>query len=361
MGLLRLLPSIVNMSCELLSYRENVVVSLSLWSMVFIFITAAGLSLALVPLWCRLMQAAKLSQPIRAAEVAELQGLHLSKGGTPTMGGVPMIASMLLARAFLGPSWTISDLLTALPMLFMAALGGCDDIFKVFKKSYRGVSGTLRFYAENLFGMLWCGAVMWMLQDVCFGRISVPFAGGIAFVSLAIGIPLAVITMTSCVNAVNLTDGMDGLAPGLLLLSFLGAGYLAASASAELLSPELGTMLAAWCFAAAGACLGFVHHNRYPAKIFMGDVGSAGLGALLATVCIMMRSELLLLILGGVYVVETASVIVQVFVFKRFGWRLLRCSPLHHHFELSGYCESKVVPLFWLAGIVLTILAILYR
>lgn len=334
----------------------------SIWPSTVVFVLAALLSLALVPLWCRIMQMAKLWQPIRAAEVVELQGLHLDKSTTPTMGGVPLIGSMLVARLLVGPCYSVFDLMLAVPMLFMAMLGGCDDVCKLTRKSYHGLSGSLRFYSENVFALLWIGAGMFLSNhSVAFDSINLPFAGGLLYISVVIGIPLAVVTMTGCVNAVNLTDGMDGLAAGLLLCSFLGTGYLAASASPELLAPELLACVTAWCCAAAGACLGFLWHNRHPAKIFMGDVGSAGLGALLASVFILMRSELLLILLGGVYVIETLSVIVQVFTFKRFGRRLLRCSPLHHHFELSGYSEPKVVSAFWVVGGILTVLAILSR
>ncbi|MDD3115300.1 MAG: phospho-N-acetylmuramoyl-pentapeptide-transferase [Anaerovibrio sp.] len=294
-------------------------------------ILAVGLVMAAAPRLIPELHKLKFGQSIRE----EGPKSHQVKSGTPTMGGIMIILSIAATCAVICPL-TMELRLALLIMLGHFILGFLDDYIKVVKKHNQGLSAR-----QKLLGQL----VIALLTAYYAGLptdLWVPFAGrldlGMGFYALL----LFVLVGTS--NAVNLTDGLDGLASGTVI---------AASLAYMLICLWLGKLeLAVFCAAMAGACLGFLKYNRHPAKIFMGDTGSLALGGALAAVGILTHTEILLAVIGIVFVCEAMSVIIQVTSFKTRGKRVFLMSPIHHHFELKGWSETKVVRTFWLAGMV---------
>ena len=273
---------------------------------------------------------------------------HMVKSGTPTMGGLVMIFAVLITCFTSGQMNTDMWMLIGIFLAF-GAIGFLDDFVKVAMKRNLGLTA----WQKLLLQVLIAGAVAYYQSSVSvygtsvfipiihqhwdFGWFYVPF---VAFVIVAMA------------NSVNLTDGLDGLASGVtaivaLFLSIVGTAF-------HFTAPT------AFCAAIAGACIGFLVYNRYPARLFMGDTGSMALGGGIAAAAILMNIELIIPIAGGVYVAEALSVIIQVASYKlRNGKRVFRMAPLHHHFELGGWKETKVVIVFWLATLILCILGLL--
>lgn len=310
----------------------------------------------------------KFGQPIRTKEeVHRLFELHGAKKGTPTMGGVlilgaVLISALLWARPTNGFVW-----LVLISTVFLGGIGFYDDYLKVAKKNSAGISSRLKFGLQCL---LAAGFTAFFFHDESLWRqaqsLYVPFfkeplilhMGFAAFL-----LYLLVIVGTS--NAVNLTDGLDGLAAGCsttVAATYGLLAYVAATGPAAryLQIPEVphAGELTVICLALAGACLGFLWWNCHPARVFMGDTGSLAIGGLLGTVAICTKQEILLIIVGGVFVIEALSVILQVASFKLTGKRILKMSPIHHHFELSGWKESTVIVRFWIMSILFALLGI---
>jgi len=306
------------------------------------FLIALVTSLILGPLVIPLLRKLKFGQSIRNDGPAR----HLSKAGTPTMGGVIFIIGSLAAGLVTG--WNNREALVVLgALLGFGLIGFIDDYIKVALKRSLGLRAR-----EKLLGQFLLAALLVILIITVLNRntaIAVPFSKILAghYIVLDWGpwfyLVFSTILIVGMANAVNLTDGLDGLAAGVTTVSafaFILVG---------LLSGKLGVALA--MAALAGGCIGFLHYNRFPARVFMGDTGSLALGGALGTAALITGSELLLLVVGGVFVLEVASVILQVFSFQVFGRRIFRMSPLHHHFELGGWSEVRVVRTFWLAAI----------
>ena len=281
------------------------------------------------------------------------------------MGGVLVIAAIVI------PTLLWADLSNRIIQLaqqgtvWMGVIGFIDDYLKVVKKRPKGMIGRFKLVGQVSYGLL-LGAVLVFGGDgtELVTSTSVPFLKDALLDWQWFYIPLVVLVVTGTSNAVNLADGLDGLAIGLGSLAFAGfavVAYLSGhSVFAEYLNllylPQSGE-LAIYCAAVVGSGLGFLWFNAHPARIFMGDTGSLALGGALGTIAILVKKELLLVIIGGLFVAEALSVMAQVLYFRRTGGkRLLRMSPLHHHFELGGWSETQVVVRFWIVGILLLLL-----
>lgn len=305
----------------------------------------AILWILLGPVYIRFLKQKMLGQYIREDGPQQ----HHQKAGTPTMGGLLIVAvvlfSLTLALAFGAIPITAKLLWAALVLVVFGLLGFSDDYLKIAKKKNKGLSGWTKLLIQVLTG----GAIgLWTMLAQEASTLDV-FGHGV--LSLGWFYPLFVIlVITGTSNAYNLTDGLDGLAGGTGLVTFIGFAFL--------LTQQPDLMLLALFL--AGGCLGFLCFNRHPAQIFMGDTGSLALGGVMGTLAVLGKVELYLLLLGGVYVLETLSVILQVIYFKlTHGKRLFKMSPLHHHFELCGWREPTVVLTFVLTQALLSVTAVL--
>ena len=323
------------------------------------FFTAFFVCLLIGPAFIRRMNHRQMGQNVRDDGPES----HLKKQGTPTMGGKLMLIGIipaLLSWMDLSNSLVLVALIVTLGFGY---IGYVDDWMKVSQKNTKGLSGKFRLAAEFLISGL---AVAILIHWGEFStQLAVPFLKNVSF-DLGWGyVPFACLVIVGCANAVNLTDGLDGLAIVPIIIScltFMIFAYVAGHYEiANYLNipfisgaGELVPMGAA--IVAAG--LGFLWFNAYPAQVFMGDVGSLALGAALGTVAVIIRQELLLILVGGVFVVEAVSVIVQVVSFRTTGKRVFRMAPIHHHFELKGWAEPKVIVRFWIISIILAILAL---
>lgn len=288
---------------------------------------------------------------------------HLKKAGTPTLGGIFIIGSILLSVIFSGNFNSPHFVISALVMLSYFLLGWLDDYLKIIKKNSDGVSARYK--------LLWqfTTAIVAMYCAICYEVITtdlyVPFLKD-PVVDLGYWYLLfASFVIVGSSNAVNLTDGLDGLVTGPVITSAVTLGVLAylsghVELSAHLLIPyvENSGELAVLASAIAGASVGFLWYNSFPAQIFMGDVGSLSLGGVLGTIAVMTKNEFLFVIIGGIFVMEAISVILQVGSYKLRKKRIFKMAPIHHHFELLGWPEPKVIVRFWIISIVLSIFAI---
>lgn len=272
---------------------------------------------------------------------------HEVKTGTPTMGGtvfvfailVTLLISAWLMKLLEGSVWMI-----LLTFLLFGGIGFVDDFISIFKKQNEGLTAKQKFILQIIFSI-----VIMLIGVLHHYKISIPL-GFTQITNPVILIIFASVWINGFSNAVNLTDGLDGLATGLNIIAYGAYFAIAINHGAQ--------TIALACFVVVGALLGFLIYNKKPAKIFMGDVGSLALGAGLAVISILLNNPWSLLIIGLVFVVETASVILQVWSFKTRGKRIFKMSPIHHHFEMSGWSESKVVYVFWLVGMIAAIIYI---
>ena len=310
----------------------------------------------------------KFGQPIRTKdEVNKLFELHGAKKGTPTMGGLLIIGSIVVSTLLWARSENPFVWLVLFSTLFLGAIGFYDDWLKVSKKNSKGISSKLKFGLQCVLAAIF---TIFFLTSPRLAEIAkqlyIPFLKEPLIVSLGwltFVFYLLVIVGTS--NAVNLTDGLDGLATGCtatVAATYAGLAYLAGNVrAAEYLQipyvPFSGE-LAVVCSALLGACLGFLWWNAFPARVFMGDTGSMAIGGMLGAVAICCKQEILLVIVGGVFVIEALSVILQVLSFKMTGRRIIKMSPIHHHFELSGWKENTVIVRFWIVSILFALLGL---
>ena len=297
---------------------------------------------------------------------------HLKKEGTPTMGGIIVLLAVILPT-FL---WAKLDdkhiLLILLATMWMGAIGFLDDYLKVVKKYSRGLIARYKMAGQISLGLI-VGIILINYPDSSqfATSISIPFvANGTLDVSWFY-IPLVILVITGTSNAVNLTDGLDGLATGLVAIATLVFGAIAYATGrldySEYLNiiylPGTGELFI-FCLALIGACIGFLWFNANPAKVFLGDTGSLAVGAALGTLAVLLKKEILLFMIGGVFVAESLSVMMQVYYFRYTkkkngeGIRIFRMAPLHHHFELMGWPENHVVVRFWIIGILLALISL---
>lgn len=290
---------------------------------------------------------------------------HAGKSGTPTMGGVLIISSILLTMLLWGDLRNMYIWIMILSLTGFGAIGLADDYLKVVRKSHKGLRPCYKFGAQLLIALL-IGLFLYMNpKDPYSDVLSIPFFKRWLIELGWFYIPFSLVVIVGSSNAVNLTDGIDGLAIGLVGIAVLANGALVYISGHKGLAQYLQVLylpgtgeLTVFCGAMLGASLGFLWYNSYPADVFMGDVGSLGLGGALGTLAVITKHEIVLAIVGGIFVIETLSVIFQVASFKMTGKRIFRMAPIHHHFELKGWPEPKVIVRFWIVGIMLALLSL---
>lgn len=302
-----------------------------------------------------------LQQPIRDDGPQS----HLSKAGTPTMGGALILFSILLTTLLWGNLNNRYIWIVSLVTLGFGAIGWIDDYRKLVRKNSKGLPARWKYFFQSVLGFSAAIILFYLARSPIETQLLIPFFKHI-FLQLGIlYIPLAYLVIVGTSNAVNLTDGLDGLAilPTVLIAGALGIfAYLTGNVSfANYLAiphvPGVGELVV-FCGAIVGAGLGFLWFNTYPAQIFMGDVGALGLGAALGVIAVMVRQEVVLLLMGGIFVLETVSVILQVGYFKMTRKRIFRMAPIHHHFELKGWPEPRVIVRFWIITVVLVLIGL---
>ena len=327
----------------------------SVWAL----LTALIISILFGPAMIRWLQRVKCGQTIKADGPQ-----HQAKQGTPTMGGVMIIFSVAISTLLWADLSNIYVWLTLLVFAGFGAVGFADDYIKVVKKQNAGLSAKAKFTFQCAVA---AAALYLLIQEPAYStQLSVPFFKNFTPDLGWFYIPFAMVVMVGASNAVNLTDGLDGLAIGPMIVAmacFAIFIYVTGHARmADYLAIQniqgIGEVTV-FCGAMVGAGLGFLWFNAHPAQVFMGDVGSLSLGGALGFVAVLAKQELLLAIVGGVFVFETLSVILQVGYFKLSGGkRIFKMAPLHHHFELKGIPESKIIVRFWILSILMALMAL---
>jgi len=290
---------------------------------------------------------------------------HVNKTGTPTMGGILIILCILFAVFLWGNLANRYVWIMIASLVGFGFIGFMDDYLKTIKKSPKGLTARYKFGSQIALALL-IGIFLYLNpKDPYADVLSVPFFKKWLFDLSWFYVPFSVIVIVGSSNAVNLTDGIDGLAIGLVAVAVLATGILVYISGHKGLAQYLQVLylpgtgeLTVFCGAMLGASLGFLWYNSYPADIFMGDVGSLGLGGSLGTLAVITKHEIVLAVVGGIFVIETVSVIMQVASFKVTGKRIFKMAPIHHHFELKGWPEPKVIVRFWILGIILALLSL---
>ncbi len=339
---------------------------------------AAAVTALLVAFWVgpKLIRKLKEHQIGEAAKL-EAPKTHLSKAGTPTMGGLIVLAAILLAGVLWADMKNVYVDLILLVTVALGSVGFLDDYLKVIKKKPKGLIGRYKIIGQVVVGLIVGGTIYFFPELIDHSLVpirsstTVPFFKHLGLDFGVLYIPVVVFIITATSNAVNLTDGLDGLAIGtvaIVCMTLAVITYVSGNAkwSEYLLIPFLkGTgELAVFCAAISGAALGFLWFNSYPAQVFMGDTGSLALGGIIGAMCVMIKQELLLPTLGGVFLMETVSVIIQRTYFKYTkrkygeGRRVFKMAPIHHHFELLGWSEPKIVTRFYILAILMMILSL---
>jgi len=336
-------------------------------------VTALIISFWLGPKFIRMLKARQIGE----AAKLEAPKNHLSKAGTPTMGGLIVLTSLLIPCLLWGDLRNMYIVIIAGVTALLGFVGFLDDYLKVVKKKPKGLIGGYKIVGQVTAGLIVGGIIYfhpeWIDADLrkYASSSTMPFFKNFEVNFGVLYIPIVIFVITATSNAVNLTDGLDGLAAGtvaIVALTLAIISYITGNIemSQYLTIPYLrGTgELTVFCAALVGAAMGFLWFNTYPAQVFMGDTGSLALGGAIGTLCVLIKKELLLPTLGGVFLMETASVIIQRFYFKYTkkkygeGRRVFRMAPIHHHFELLGWPEPKIVTRFYIIAILLMILSL---
>lgn len=327
----------------------------------YAMVTALVLSFLVGPWLIRKLRDLKAGQMIRE----EGPEAHRRKAGTPTMGGVLILLSVVVPTVLWADLTEPFIQIVLVATLWMGGLGFLDDWLKVVKRQSKGLIATQKVVGQVLFGIL---VGVWLHFQPLHGEwvtmTQVPFFKE-RFIDFGwLYIPFIILVVTAATNAVNLTDGLDGLAIGLTGIAaaaFAAFAYVIGRADwsqyLQILHLPGSGELTIYCLALMGAALGFLWYNAHPAQVFMGDTGSLAIGGAFGTLAILMKVEFVLIVIMGVFVLETLSVILQVISFKLRGKRVFKMSPLHHHFELSGWPEEKIVLRFYILGILFAMLA----
>ncbi|TAL61149.1 MAG: phospho-N-acetylmuramoyl-pentapeptide-transferase [Legionella sp.] len=319
-------------------------------------LTALLVGLICGPMMIRWLQKLQIGQVVRDDGPQS----HLSKKGTPTMGGVLILLAIAVSCLLWCDLKQASIWLVLLVTLSNGVVGWVDDYRKLVLKNSKGLPGRWKYFWQSVIAIIAVSYLYWTAALPVHTQLTVPFFKTVS-IDLGLLFPiLAYFVIVGTSNAVNLTDGLDGLAimPIVMVAGALGVFAYASSNMMHahyLAIPYVPNTaeITIFCSAIVGAGLGFLWYNTYPAQVFMGDVGSLALGAALGIVAVVMRQELVLLIMGGLFVIETLSVILQVGYFKyTHGKRLFRMAPLHHHFELKGWAEPKIIVRFWIITVV---------
>jgi len=324
-------------------------------------LTALALSLYFGPKLIRYLQSMQIGQTVRDDGPES----HLSKSGTPTMGGILILASIILSVLLWGDLSNTYVLTTLFVVASFGVIGFVDDYRKVIRKDANGLIARWKYFWQTVVGLSTAVFLYWQAQSPAETALLIPFLKNVMPQLGLLYIALAYFVIVGTSNAVNLTDGLDGLA---IVPTIMVAGAFAVFAyvtgnvnfSAYLNIPHIAqtSELVVVCTAIVGAGLGFLWFNTYPAQVFMGDVGSLALGATLGVIAVLVRQELVLVIMGGVFVMETLSVILQVGSYKLRGERIFRMAPIHHHYELKGWPEPRVIVRFWIISLVLVLVGL---
>jgi phospho-N-acetylmuramoyl-pentapeptide-transferase len=333
-------------------------------------ITALLFSLLIGPKIIRLLKSKQLGEEIRP----DGPETHLAKAGTPTMGGIIVLLGIIIGVLLWAKLDNFYIQLIFIATLWMGGVGFLDDYLKVVKKFQKGLVGRYKLVGQIILGLFIGGMLFFNPEFVYEGinaNTSLPFFKNLEIDFGWLYIPVVVFVITGTSNAVNLSDGLDGLAAGLIavaMLAFGGMSYISGNVNFSdylniIYLPGSGE-LTVYCLAVVGASMGFLWYNAYPAQVFMGDTGALALGSTLGAIAVLLKKEILLVLIGGVFVAETLSVIIQTSYFrysrKKFGEgrRIFKMAPLHHHFEIKGWHESKVVTRLWIIGILLALLSL---
>ncbi len=324
-------------------------------------LTALGISLLLGPWFIRRLSELKIGQAVRNDGPQS----HLSKSGTPTMGGalilVAIFASTLLWSDLSNRYVWVVMIVTAI----FGAVGWVDDYRKVAKKDSRGLPARWKYFWQSIAGF---GAAIFLYHAASTPaetQLFIPFFKNVALDMGVFYVVFSYFVIVGTSNAVNLTDGLDGLAimpcvmvaGALALIAYLSGNLKFSDYLHIAYIPGAGELVV-FCCAMVGAGLGFLWFNTYPATVFMGDVGALALGAALGVIAVIVRHEIVLFIMGGIFVLETVSVILQVASFKLTGKRIFRMAPIHHHFELKGWPEPRVIVRFWIITLMLVLIGL---
>jgi len=324
-------------------------------------LTAMLFSLLLGPWLIGRMRRLSVTQQIRD----DGPKTHMNKAGTPTMGGILIILCILLSVFLWGDLKNMYIWVMVVSLTGFGLIGFFDDYLKITKKNHKGLRAIYKFGNQIILAII-IGIFLYMNpKDPYSDVLSVPFFKKWLFDLSWFYIPFSAIVIIGSSNAVNLTDGIDGLAIGLVAIAVLATGALVYISGHKGLAQYLQVLylpgtgeLTVFCGAMFGASLGFLWYNSYPADIFMGDVGSLGLGGSLGTLAVITKHEIVLAVVGGIFVIETISVILQVTSFQLTGKRVFKMAPIHHHFELKGWPEPKVIVRFWIIGMMLALLSL---
>jgi len=332
----------------------------------FASITAFLITVIFAPPIIRKLAALKIGENVRREECPNLYEKHKNKQGTPTMGGI-LILIGIFASTLLWAELNNSYLLLALFVtLYMGVLGFVDDyrklVYKKTKSGKRGLNKRTKLFFQVLIGLMVALFLYWNPDNT--RALEFPFFKNVVIDLGIFYIPFVVLVITACSNAVNITDGLDGLAIGAIIMTavtYTGMSYVTGHVKfAEYLGiyylPEAAE-LTVFCASIIGAGLGFLWYNSYPATIFMGDTGALALGGAIGTVAVFIKKEMLLFLVGGIFVVEAFSVLLQIISFRTTGKRIFKIAPIHHHFEMCGWPESKVTIRFWIIAIILVLLS----
>jgi phospho-N-acetylmuramoyl-pentapeptide-transferase len=334
-------------------------------------LTALLMSLCLGPWLITRLRQSQIGQYVRDDGPSS----HQSKAGTPTMGGILIVVSIVVPTLLWADLTNAYVWLALTSLLFFATVGFVDDYLKIFRKRSLGLRVKQKMLLQILFALGIAFTLTILHRRGLYSiELSVPFfkrfTPELDWVILGVStfLPLiffVVVVIIGSSNAVNLTDGLDGLAGGLVVIAASAltvltyvTGHATFATYLDLIKNNYAGELTIFCGAMVGATLGFLWYNCYPAEIFMGDVGSMALGGAIGTVAILIKQELLLFSIGGIFVLEALSVILQVSSFRFRGKRILKMAPLHHHFELMGWAEPKVVIRFWLLGLIFALFSL---
>lgn len=325
-------------------------------------LTALVISFLIAPPMIRwLKRKQKEGQPIRS----DGPQTHLAKAGTPTMGGLMILISVSMSTLLWADLSNLYVWYALLVMVGYGMIGFCDDYLKLTKRNTKGLPGKMKILAQIAIGAVAAMGIMLTLPPDMATGIAVPFLKHFFIFLSWMFIPWALVVMIGASNAVNLTDGLDGLAivPVAIasacfgLISYLVGHYLYANYLHIPHVPGAGE-LAILCGALVGGAMGFLWYNAPPAMIFMGDTGSLAMGGVLGAIALITKHEIVLAVIGGLFVMETVSVIIQVLYFKRTGKRVFAMAPIHHHFEKKGWSEATVVIRFWIISVILALIGL---
>lgn len=326
-------------------------------------VTAFLLSVLLGPFIIRRLRQFKVGQVVRKEEAEGIYELHKGKEGTPTMGGLLIVLAIILSTVLWADLTNKYVLLAIFSIAWLCVVGFVDDYIKLSHKRSKGLTAISKLMGQLFLGLL---LGLYIYYDPQIGqRLDVPFFKNLIIDLGFLYIFFTILVIVGSSNAMNLTDGLDGLAIGctiMVALTFMGLSYVTGNFK---ISDYLNIIyisgtgeLTVFCATILGACLGFLWFNCHPANVFMGDTGSLALGGAIGVVSTFIKKELLLLLVGGIFVAEALSVILQVLSYKLFKKRIFLMAPLHHHFQMKGWSENKVVVRFWIIGAILALLSL---